>query len=320
MTHRIADLRSLRTAIPYIRAYKGKVFIIKMGGDLCQSPRALHDLAEQLALLHQIGIRLVLVHGGRPQVDQLAQRLGVPVRSLHGRRLTDDATLEIAQMAFTGMANMAVVSSLRGASLSAVGLTSADGGTLIGRRRPPQPLSRLSATWAEDSSQPHSAATGNASNEETVDFGWVGDITEAKGDFLNLLLQHGHIPVLAPLITTPEGQLLNVNADTVGSAVAVALGAVKYFVLTDVDGVFLDPKDPATLQSVLTLEKADALIKEGCIRGGMLPKLDACRRAILGGVPRVHVINGFAPDALLAEVFTNEGCGTLIVGKEDRIS
>lgn len=295
-----ANLKALRTAIPYIRAYKGCVFIVKIGGQLCQPGPALENLVEQLALLYQVGIRIVLVHGAGDQANALAARLNVPQRLFAGRRITDDATLDVVKMAFAGTANTDLVAALRKAHLPGVGLSGVDGNLLIARRRPPQ-----------------SATDPSTGETREIDFGHVGDIEHASADLLRHLLARDYVPVVCSLAADAAGRVLNVNGDTVAARLAIAIDAAKYFLVTQVDGVMRDVRDAATLQSHLDLNDLEGLIASGAIAGGMLPKLAACREALLGGVPKVHIINGTKPDTLLAEVFTNEGCGTLLVRRRN---
>lgn len=294
-------LRALRTAVPYIRAYKGRVFVIKVGGELCIPGATLEHLVEQFALLHQLGIKLVIVHGGGPQATALARRLGVETTIVAGRRVTDAATLEVAKMAFAGSVNTDLVAALRRGDVPAVGLSGADARLISARRRPVQTLTD------PETHQPR-----------TVDFGFVGDISSVNADVLRHLLGGDYVPVVCALGADDAGQLYNINADSIAGRLAVELRAAKYFLLTNVDGVFSDPQDPMSLQTYLDLEQLDELLAGGGIRGGMLPKLQSCVEVLRGGVPRVHIVNGHKTDTLLAEVFTNEGCGTLIVERRER--
>lgn len=300
--HIHSKLTALRTAIPYIRAYKGRVFVIKLGGQLCDPGPILDNLVEQMALLYQLGIRVVVVHGGGPQADALGQRLGLERHVFAGRRVTDAPTLEVAKMAFAGTVNTNLIAAFRKVQVPAIGLSGVDAGLITARKRPP-------------------AAVTDPSTGETreVDYGLVGDITAASVDVLSHLLTVGYLPVVCSLAADAAGQVYNVNADTIAARLAIEIRAAKYFLLTNVDGVMRDPRDPATLQSYLDLPALGALIESGAISGGMLPKLAACTDALRGGVSRVHVINGGAPDAILAEVFTNEGCGTLLVRSRDEL-
>jgi len=298
--HVQTNLRSLRTAIPYIRAYKKRVFVVKLGGRLCEPGRTLDNLVDQIALLYQLGIRIVVVHGAGEQASALSRRLGHEPQLFAGRRITDDATLEVAKMAFAGTVNTDLLAAFRGGCVPAVGLSGVDGDLLTARRRPPQRV-----------------VDPSTNDTREVDFGHVGDIVNVDTDVLLHLLQGDYVPVVCSLAADEDGNVLNINADTIAARIAAALGAAKYFLVTNVDGVMRDVNDPSTLQSYLDLEQLDALIREGVISGGMLPKLAACRDALVGGVQRVHIINGGTPDTLLGEVFTNEGTGTLLVSRRN---
>jgi acetylglutamate kinase len=291
-----ADLQSLRVAIPYIRRFKGQTFVIKLSGSLCRPGRVVAEIVEQASLLHQLGIQLVFVHGGGDQADELAARLNTPVKRVAGRRVTDEPTLEIAKMAFAGTVNTDLVAACAKSGVPAVGLTGVDANLISAGRRPPVDV--------------HDRESGKTL---AVDYGLVGDIHSASTRVVETLLADGFVPVIASLAADSQGQVLNVNADTVAARLAGALGAAKLFLLTNVDGIFRDLSDSTTLCSLLDLSDLAELEASGQIRAGMLPKLAACRLALDAGVSRVHVINGSEPDTLLAEVFTNEGCGTLVV-------
>ncbi|MFH1746738.1 MAG: acetylglutamate kinase [Planctomycetota bacterium] len=298
--HVQGNLRALRVAVPYIRAYKGRVFVVKLGGQLCEPGRVMDNLVDQLALLYQVGIRVVVVHGGGPQASALGARLGATPDIFAGRRITNTETLEVTKMAFAGTVNTNLVAAFRRIDVPAIGMSGVDAGLVTVRKRPPQRMT-----------DPSSGET------REIDFGHVGDVTEIRVDGLCHLLDGDFVPVICSLAADTVGNVMNVNADTVAARIAVALGAAKYFLVTNVDGVLRDPRDPATLQSYLDLEQLDELIRTGVIGGGMLPKLAACTAALRGGVSRVHIINGTVTDTLLGEVFTNEGCGTLLVEKRE---
>lgn len=295
-------LKALRTAVPYIRTYKGRTFVVKLGGGLCQPGPTLVNLADQISMLRQIGIQVVVVHGGGPQATALAQRLGMTPQIVAGRRVTDAETLEVAKMTFAGTINADLLAALRKAEARAIGLSGVDASLATVHRRPVQPITDPS--------------TGET---REVDFGFVGDIDAVDARPLQHLLDGNYIPVVASLAADSSGQIYNINADTLAARLAVALGAAKYFLTTSVDGVLDDVNDPKTLHSYLDLEEVEALIRSGRIGGGMLPKLSACLDAVRGGVARAHVVNGTTPDALMREIFTNEGCGTLIVAQRDRV-
>ncbi len=297
--HVQTTLGALRTAIPYIRNYRGQIFVVKLGGELCAPGRVLENLTDQLSLLHQLSIKLVIVHGGGPQATALSRQLGLTPQVVAGRRVTDAGTLDAVKMAFAGTLNTDLVAALQAAHVSAVGLSGIDAGMVLAQRRAVQSL--------------HDPSTGE---NRVVDFGFVGDIREIRTDLLRSLLDGGRVPVICSLAADQRGQVLNVNADTLAAELAVALGAAKYFVVSNVDGVLRDIQDPTTLQSYLDVQQLNELVDSGAISGGMLPKLAAGIRALRGGVPRVHIVNGQTTDALLCEVFTNEGCGTLLVARQ----
>ncbi|MCG3131219.1 MAG: Acetylglutamate kinase [Phycisphaerae bacterium] len=290
------DLSTFRGAIPYLRAYKGRTFVVKLGGGLCSPGPVLDHVIEQCALLHQLGIQLILVHGGGEQMNALSAKTGLAPRIVAGRRVTDAETLRLATMVFAGSVHTDVLASCRARRLSAIGLSGVDAGLIRAVRRPVQRVQDGGATV-------------------DVDYGYVGDVAEVNPAPLLHLMSLGYVPVVCSLAADDAGQVYNVNADTVASALAVRVEATKYFLLTTVDGVLADVNNPATLFSQLSTDEVGALIERGVISGGMLPKIRACLDALTGGVDRVHIINGVVRDTLLGEVFTNAGCGTLIVGR-----
>ena len=300
LMHVQLNLNALRVAAPYIRAYKGGVFVVKLGGNLCEPGRVLDDLIDQLSLLAQLGIKLVVVHGGGRQATALGERLNVKPDIFAGRRITNDATLEIVKMTLGGLVNTDVVAAFRQAGVRAVGLSGVDADLITARRRPVQSLRDPSNGQTRD-----------------VDFGHVGDVERVDVSVLTHLLARDFVPVVCSLAADEAGRVLNINADTVATRIAIALCAAKYFLLTDVDGVMRDPRDPRTLLPYLDLQQLEELVRSGVVDGGMLPKLAACADAVRGGVPRVHIVNGTTSDALLGEIFTNEGCGTLLVEKRE---
>jgi len=294
------DMHTFRTAIPYIRAYEGRAFVVKLGGRLCNPGAELDNVIDQLSLIATLGIRLVVVHGGGEQVSDLSRRFGLEPRLVAGRRVTDEPTLEVAKMTLAGTININLAAAFRRHDVPAVGLTGVDGRLIT--------VAKRAAGMVRDPS------TG-ASVE--IDYGLVGDIVSSRMELLEHLLDRRFVPVIGSLAADAGGRILNVNADTVAARIAVELKAAKYLLLTTVDGVMLNPADPESLQPFLDLDDLEGLIGRGVIAGGMLPKVAACADAIRGGVPRVHIVNGTRPDALLAEIFTNEGSGTLIVARRN---
>lgn len=287
-------------AHPYIRLFRGKTFVIKVSGQILADERARGAIAEDVALLHHVGIRVVLVHGGGPQLDALCAQMDVKREVVAGRRVTDSRTQELARMVFRGALNTELVSALAAQGVRAVGLSGGDGATIIAHRRPPRTV--------------RDPSTGS---EQLVDFGFVGDIDKVDASLPMMLLDSDMVPVFCSLAATDDGLLLNVNADTIASHLAVSLGAQKLLVCTSVPGLLEDKDDPRRLVSYGDLGTVEELIRSGAVSGGMLPKLAAVSDALRGGVPRVHIIDGTRPHSLLQEVFTNEGCGTMLVLRRD---
>ncbi len=283
---------ALRHAAPYVRLYRRKTFVIKAGGEVFADPASTRALIEQVAILHQVGIRTVLVHGGGPQNTRLAESLGVETRMVEGRRVTDERTLEVATMVLNGQINTQIVAACRELELPAIGVSGVDAGLIRARRRAPVRVAGQAAP---------------------VDYGFVGDIESVDTSVLTTQLENGLLPVVSPLSADAGGTLLNINADTVAAALASALGAAKMVLTTGAPGILEDRSNPASLISYVDLAGLKKLEQAGALADGMLPKARAIEAAIRGGVSRVHVISYKVPDSLLLEVFTNEGTGTLVV-------
>src|ERR1700704_5812347 len=246
----------LREALPYIRRFKGKTFVVKLSGKVTEDHAGLISLAEELALMHQVGIRLCVVHGGGKQLSDLAALMGVQQTIMEGRRVTDDATLEMAKMIFAGKINTDILAALRHRGVEAVGLSGVDGNIIHAKRRPP--------------SQVVNRETGAS---EQVDFGHVGDIIQIDSRLLTVLLDQGYLPVISSLGADAEGKVFNINADTIAAEIAVQLQAEKLVLLSDVDGIYLRAGEPETKLSRLTADEAEELIRKGSAGGGMIPKL-----------------------------------------------
>ena len=285
----------LREALPYIQRFKGKTFVVKFSGKVTEDHDRLSSLAEELALLHQVGIRVCVVHGGGKQLTDLAEKLGVEQTIIEGRRVTDDDTLEMAKMIFAGKINTDILAALRHRGVQAVGLSGVDGNIVHAERRPPKEVL--------------DRATGESAH---VDFGHVGDILEIDVRLLTVLLDHGYLPVISSLGADAEGKVFNINADTIASEIAVQLQAEKLVLLSDVDGIFLRAGEEETKLSRLSADEAADLITSGAATGGMIPKLQSIVHLLRRGVKSAHIINGNSRNTLLAEVFTNEGTGTMI--------
>jgi acetylglutamate kinase len=287
-----ATIRALRNASPYIRLYKGKIFIIKAGGGVFDDPALLRALIEQIAILHYLGIRVVLIHGGGQQLSELTAALGVPTRTVQGRRITDARSIEATSMVLNGLINTRILALCRELEIAAVGLSGVDAGLILAHKRPPVRL------------EP---------SNELIDFGFVGDIDSIDSGVIRRHLDGGLMPVISPLSADAKGTLLNINADTVASAIGAALGAEKLIFCTGAAGILERVDDPSSIISYTDLAGLKRLRAEQQLMDGMLPKAKAIEDALLGGVRRVHVISYRAHDSILAEVFTNEGTGTLVV-------
>jgi acetylglutamate kinase len=284
-------IRALKSAAPYIRMYKGKTFVVKAGGGVFADQDATRVLVEQIAILHYFGVRVVLVHGGGPQLTELSSALGVATRMVEGRRVTDQKSIDVTAMVLNGLINTRVLGICRDLNIDAVGISGVDAGLVRAHRRPPVALA----------------------GGELIDFGFVGDIDAIDPMVLNKLLDNGLMPVVSPLSADASGTLLNINADTVAAAIGAALGAEKLILCTGTPGILGSLSDPGSLISYTDLAGLKRLREEGRIADGMLPKAKAIEDAIRGGVRRVHVVSYKSPEGILGEVFTNEGTGTMIV-------
>jgi acetylglutamate kinase len=282
---------ALKHAAPYIRLFKGKVFVLKVGGEVFADPEQTTALMEQVGILHQVGIRVVLIHGGGPQSTELATALGLNTTFVDGRRVTDGPSLDVATMVLNGQINTRVLASCRDLQIPAVGISGLDAGLIKAHRRPPV----------------------ERAGEAPIDYGFVGDIDSVDADILSKQLDNGFMPVVSPLSCDDTGTVLNINADTVAAAIAAELNAEKMILATGAPGILEDVNDPQSLISYIDRAALDKLKAEGKIADGMLPKAAAIDAALANGVGRVHVISYKLPDSLLLEVFTNEGTGTLVV-------
>jgi acetylglutamate kinase len=293
-------IAGLKGALRYVRAYRDQVFVVKLGGEVLAEPEVLERVTGQLALLSSLSIRLVVVHGGGPQATALSRRLGIEPRMVAGRRITDDAALEVAKQVYAGQLNVDLLAALRAHRVQAVGLSGVDADLITAHRRPPVQV-------VDDSGQ-----------TVRVDYGHVGEVDRVDPRILNTLVETRFVPVVASLAGGDDGEVFNVNADTVAESLAVAMRAQKLIFLTGAPGVLRDRNDPSTLVTFADPDDLAGLMASGLLSGGMRPKVEACIRAATGGVERTHIIDGRAPDALLLEVFTGAGCGTMIVGRKEK--
>jgi acetylglutamate kinase len=291
---------ALKHAAPYIRMYKRKVFVLKAGGEAFVSPATTRALVQQISILHEVGIRVILIHGGGPQSSQLARERGIPINIVDGRRITDEATLEISASVLDEQINPMIVTAFRDLDIPAVGICGADARVIKAHRRPP--------------------VTPDGRDGEPIDYGFVGDIDKIDSSALLALMDDGVVPVISPMSADNSGTRLNINADTVASAVAAAVGAEKLILATSAPGILESRDDLGSLISYIDIAGLAKLRDQGRIADGMLPKARAIENALVGGVPRVHVISSELPDGLLLEVFTNEGTGTLVVNDIEHLS
>lgn len=270
----------LNQALPYIQAFSGRTFVVKLGGSAMKEPGVVEGMVRNALLLHLVGIRLVIVHGGGPEIDSLLVRLGIEKRVHRGLRVTDDATMEAVEMALL-KANKGLVAEIQRQGGRAIGLSGRDGDML--------------QAWPID-----------------PELGRVGEIVHVDRTVLQAATDAGLIPVVCSVATDSDRKALNVNADSAAAAVARAVEASKLVLMTDTDGVLEDVSDPASRYSKLSEAEARAMIADGRAARGMIPKLEAALHALDGGVGAVHLINGSTPNALLLEIFTDEGIGTMM--------
>jgi len=279
--------QTLIEALPYIQKFNKKKVVVKYGGSAMLDEELQLNVIKDVALLKLIGMQPIIVHGGGKEISKWVSLLGHESTFVEGLRVTDEQTMEVAEMVL-GKVNKNLVQMIEKLGVKAVGITGKDGSTLKVEKR---------------------YVNGQ-------DIGFVGNITEVSADLINTLIDNNFIPVIAPIGLDDDYHAYNINADDAACAVATAIGAEKLAFLTDIEGVYTDPADKDTLISVLTLEKADELIQEGFIGGGMLPKLKYCIDAVRGGVSRVHILDGRMEHCLLLEFFTNRGIGTAIINNE----
>ena len=271
----------LLEALPYIRAFRDKVIVVKYGGNAMVDPSLAASFAEDMVLLHSVGIRPVVVHGGGPQIGELLARLGIESEFRDGLRVTDADTLDAARMVLVGKVNRDIVGSINTHGPLAVGLSGEDGGLITSVARHP-------------------------------DLGFVGDIESVNPSILHRLLAEDLIPVVSTIGGSADGQAYNINADTVAGALAGALGAEKVVYLTDVAGLLADVDDPDSLIGRATAVELRAKIASGALTGGMIPKIEAAVAAVESGVPSAHLLDGRLPHVVLLELFSDHGVGTMI--------
>ena len=281
-------VRVLSEALPYIQQFAGRIVVVKYGGAAMKDSTLKDKVIRDIVFLSCVGVRPVVVHGGGPEINSWLDKLGIEPQFKHGLRVTDAATMDVVEMVLVGRVNKELVSLISRAGGSAVGLCGKDGNLI--KARP----------------------------EGREGIGFVGEVTSMDVRLLESLLKDGYIPVVSSVAADEQGQAYNVNADTVAGELAAALGAEKLILLTDTAGILKDYKDPSTLFPRLDIQEARELIESGIVGGGMIPKVKCCVRSLAQGVRAAHIIDGRIPHALLLEIFTNGGIGSMIVASEFR--
>ncbi len=276
-------------ALPYIREFYDSIMVIKIGGSIMANQEILESFIQDVILLRYIGIHPIVVHGGGPEISEAMKRFGKKAEFVAGLRITDRETLEIARMVLLGSINAELVSLIGKHGGKGIGLSGKDGMLIVARKKPPMNV-----------------------NGENVDLGYVGEVESINPEILMITAGKGYIPVISPIAIDKEGNSLNVNADTVAGAIAVAVRAKKLISITDVEGVRADPNDPSKVISQFTPSEFHRLVEAGIIKGGMIPKVEACVQAVERGVERAHIIDGRIPHAIILELLTDAGIGTMV--------
>lgn len=272
----------LTAALPYIKKYSGKVVVIKYGGNAMINPQLKEQVMEDIVLLWLIGVKVVLIHGGGPEINETMAKLGKKAEFINGLRVTDKETVDIVQMVLAGKVNKTLVNLIQTKGGHAVGVSGIDGGILEARMK----------------------------NE---DLGYVGEITKVRTQPINDLLEKHYIPVISTVAGDRQGNIYNINGDTAAAYIAGALGAERMIMMTDIAGILMDKDDPSTLLPQVTVSEAKALYDSGIISGGMIPKVDCCIEALENGVNNVVIMDGRIPHSILMELLTDEGAGTMVM-------
>ena len=279
-------------ALPYIQEFYGKTIVIKYGGNAMINAELKEKVMQDVALMKFVGIKVVIVHGGGPEITQFLSKVGKETEFVGGLRVTDEETVEIAEMVLDGKINSEIVTLLNRRGLRAVGLSGKDAGLI-------QAEKKLATVYDGD-------------EKKRVDIGYVGEIVKVDISLLQDLIERDYIPVVAPIGVGEDGESYNINADDVASALAGALKAEKLLLLTDIEGVYKDYNDKSTFLSSIKAEEAKAYIKDGVISGGMIPKVTACLNALEKGAKKTHIIDGRQDHSIILEIFTSKGVGTQV--------
>ncbi len=273
----------LTEALPYIQSFAGKTIVVKFGGHAMVDPKLEEMVLKDIVLMKLVGMNPVIVHGGGPSITEWLKKVDIQAKFIDGLRVTDEATMEVAEMVLAGKINKGLVSQINLYGGKAVGLCGKDGGMILAEKK-----------------------------KSEQDLGLVGEVTEINTGILSILSAEGYIPVVAPVAAGKDGETLNINADYVAGALGGALKAYKLVLLTDVEGIYLDERSES-LASRLNEVEIRQLIAKGVIKGGMIPKVESCLAALGSGVENIHIVDGRKPHALLLEMFTKEGIGTMVV-------
>lgn len=276
----------LTQALPHIKRYNNKIVVIKYGGNAMINPELKEQVMEDIVLLHLVGVKVVLVHGGGPEISEMMNKLGKKAEFVNGLRVTDKETVDIVQMVLAGKINKSLVNLIETKGGKAMGISGMDG--------------RLIEAKMKDEK-----------------LGYVGSITNINIEPVNDLIEKGYIPVISTLGCDDDGNTYNINGDTAAGYIAGALGAERLIMMTDIAGILKDKDDPSTLISHITIKEAKELFANNVISGGMIPKVDCCLEAIGHGVKKVIIMDGRVPHSILMELFTDEGAGTMVVGDEN---
>ena len=273
-------------ALPYIQKYNNKILVIKYGGNAMTNDELKDAVMNDIVLLSLVGIKVVLVHGGGPEINDMLKRLGIESRFVNGLRYTDDATIDVVKMVLSGKVNKELVQLLAQHKGNAVGLCGIDGGMLIAEKK---------------------------KTDDGQDLGWVGEITKVNTKPILDTLDNGNVPVIATVATDENGNTYNINADTAAAQIAAELGAENLILMTDIAGLLRDKDDPSTLIPKVNVSEVPFLKRQGIISGGMIPKIDCCVEAVRRGVNKTVIIDGRVPHSILIEILSNEGIGTQFV-------
>lgn len=276
----------LTQAMPYIRKYRGKIIAVKYGGAAMVSEELRRQVMEDIALLHMIGVQVVLIHGGGPEINAQLKRLGKEPEFVDGLRVTDGETIDVVQMVLAGKVNKGLVEHLQRHGVKAVGLSGIDAHMIRAVQRDPA-------------------------------LGYVGRITGVDAQLVRDVMEDGYVPVISTLAADGEGNIYNINADTAAAWIAGEIGAERLFMMSDIPGILRDPADPSTLLPCIDIDEAVELFRAGVISGGMIPKVDCCIEAIHRGVGRVIIMDGRVSHSILLEILTNEGAGTMVMEKKE---